>query len=657
MSDLVTNDQHTEYIDSISYKEWSANILNLYDVSFDLTAKVLASRKLRYCEIDIEVERDGGKIAPDELYIPIHVIDTNIRREQSSYVQFITQSPRAVILKDLDDESFDLSILEADLTTKLRYPGWQGAEFANIDGFQSHGYGIKETVQDLSQPGEIAREYVQLGDFCFVADTRDIKKCELVARCYYFTRTQLVEFQKSGAGEGWDSRQLQKMIDAQPNDEQSNIFSGTATLNRSLYKVMKVMFKVKGIVHVAWCGPKLADDWLRKPRKLFLGRRKLRPDVSAKWQGYQQQKAQHSQALGLAAQGQTNQAPLPPTPQPPEIDEKHMQQIQAGLPPSDEEYETRYPYTLFPYLISEDNTVACLKGRIFLDQDTQSGASSLLSSTITAARRSSGLYFSKDTTDPNDDFLMQKNVFFKTGALINGKVSQFQLTGPSPQMFQAIQMLISMNQQETSQVNFAETNRQADSRKTAKAIEASQQQSSQLTGVQVTLYSNALREEYTYECEIIKSRVAAGLIKVSPTLQQMYARNWEVKPAGDIDVVEKQKMVETMQQSWPVVQQTGAASIFLSDLLEKLFPESAAKYIQAIQQAQQAQQQAQQGQQQHVNDTLQELVHEIMHLGDHPEYFSDTGQRHAYPRIEVAANNFKSIMKQHSGGQKNAQPQ
>jgi hypothetical protein len=629
-----TDDLDSEYINSIVYSKLVDKINNLKDVSFDLTSKVLASRKLRYAEVDIEVERNVGRIAPDEMYVPLHIIDTNIRREQSAYIQYITQSPRAVILKDKLDPAYDLSLLEVDLTEKLRFDGWQLSAYANIDGFQANGYGIMETVQDTNNSGDIGREYVQFGDFSFIADTRDLQKCEMVGRAYYYTKTKLKEFQESGE---WNRDQLDKIINSQPNDEQSNIYSGTATINRSLYKLMKIMFRVKGVVQVGWACPPLCEDWLRKPRPLFVGRRKINEKAA--------KSAPFVQAISKLPVGRDSALKALKSLNP-ELTDKHVEAIQQGRPPSDMEYETMYPYFLYPYLISENDTIACLKGRIFLDQDTQNAASSLLSSLLTKARRSAGLYFSKDTTDPNDDFLMQKDVYFKTGALINGKIKEFELDGPDAQLFTALQTLISANQQETSQVNFAENNRQADSRKTATAIKTSVQQQQQLSGVQVTLYSIANKAQLTYECGIIKSRVLAGLIKVQPQVQQMYAREWAVKPSGDVDVIEKQKMIETMQNDWPVVQNTAAAPIFLTDLLEKQFPDSAQRYVQAINQQIQDQKSQQAQQMQTMMGIAKQTAQGIIKLSEHPEWFSDTGRVHAFPVVESAAEKFEQMMNQ-----------
>jgi hypothetical protein len=633
-------DTSTEYINSTKYTILVDKINNLHDISFDLTSKILASRMLRYAEIDIEVERKAGRIAPDELYVPQHVIDTNIRREQSSYIQYITQSPRAVILKDKQEASFDLSLLEVDLTEKLRWDGWQLPAYANIDGFQSNGYGICETIYDKTKPGNIAREYVQFGDFCFIADTRDLQKVEMLSRAYYFTRTKLDELTKTGKDtEKWNSAQVKKILDSEPNDEQSNIYTGTTTINRSLYKVMKIMFRVKGIVQVGWACPKICDDWLRAPRPLFLGRRAINNEANkvAKFVGKVPSKV--LKTLN------------------PSTTDNHIEQIKSGLPPSDPVFETQYPCFLYPYLISENDNIANLKGRVFLDQDTQNAASSLLSSLLTKTRRSAGLYFSKDTTDPNDDFLMQKNINFKTGALINGKIKEFKLDAPDASLFTALQTLVSANQQETSQINFAETNRQNDSRKTATAIKASMQQQQQLSGTQVTLFSIATKAQYTYECEIIKSRVLAGLIKVNPVVFPLYQREWTVKPSGDVDVIEKQQKIQMMQQTWPVYQNTPAAQAFLTDLTELMFPDNAPKYLKAFADAQQ-QKQSQQGQMlQQGLQLAKQLGDEIVTLSKKPEMFSETGRVHAFPIVEKYAQQYQQIAQQLQQGQQPQQQQ
>lgn len=609
----------TNYINSTDYDDLSDRLKELKSVLDDLNNKQLASRKLRYAEVDIEAEREEGRLQPDELYVPVHMIDTNVRREQSPYVQYITQSTRAVICEDADDDTIDFALLEKDLTKKIRYDGWQLSQFANIDGFQSNGYSVMEVVQDLSAPGGVSHESVQFGDFAFVSDTRDIQAVEMTARAYYFTRTKLLslcgDLKNPKPDSDWNFDQVEMVISREP--EVKNSIEASDAKDKSLYMVYKVMFRVDGIVNVAWCQPEICKNWLRNPRKLFLGRRKLKdPNTMGPIQ----------QALSK------------------------VKQMATGVPESDMVYETRYPYVIFPYLISENDTISQLKGRVFLDQDMQEGVTSLLSSTLTKARRSAGLYFSKDVDDPNDDLLLQKNIFFRSGCLINAKVKEFQLTPPDPAMFQAVQSLIAANQNETSQVNFAAMNRK-DSRKTAKEITVAERQEQILSTVQVVLFSIALTQLYRIMTEVIISRVICGIVKVNPQLMSLYQRKFAVKPAGDVDVIEKNELIQKMMNTWPVVQQTPFAQIFLMDLMELMFPERFAKYQAAVAQQQQQQQSVQAQQQQQMMQFMMQMANGIVLLSKHKEFFSDIGKLHALPIVEQTAQQIEQLTKQMQQGQ------
>ena len=583
------NANSTEYINTTDYNTLKPKLRDLRSVLDDNTKQVTAERKLRYADVDVEGERSSSKLAPDELYIPQHIIDSNIRREQSSYVQYVVQSPRAVIMEDLDTFGADTSLIEKDVTKKLRYDGYQLSMFACIDGMQQTGYGVMEVVLDTSKPGELAHEFVQRGDFAVVSDTKDIQEAELVGRNYYFTKTDLLKMclPPEQKGRGFNQEQVVKVVESEPTNNASN---NPDPKDKSLHIIQKVMFRVNGVVMVAWTNEEKCDDWIREPRPLFIGRRELGVDPMS---------------------GQPVVDPM------------------TNVPVSQDKYEVNYPYILFPYLISENNTISQLRGRVFLDQDTQEAASSLLSSFVTAHRRAAGLYFSKEVEDPNDDALMQKNVFFKTGALINSKIKQFQLQAPGSDLLAGLQSLVTANQQQTGQVNFAAMNRQ-DSRKTATEIQASSQESQALSTVQVVLFSNSLRNLYSVMLDVIKSRILAGLIKVEPQLMQMYARRYAIKPSGDVDVIERQQIVAAMQNAWPVMQGTPAAMAFLSDMLMKMFPEFAPKYLQIFQQAQIAAQQQQQSMQQAIAQGLVELA-------KHPEYFSPEGQKEALPNVQKAA--------------------
>lgn len=597
-----TSDNNLDYIDSIDYATLERRIKDLCAAMTELNTKSVASRRLRHQEVDIEGERKAGRLQADEMYVPQHIIDTNIRREQSAYIQYITQSPRACILSSPNTPSTDSELLEKDLTKKLRYNGWQNGLYANVDGFQQNGYGVMEVVYDESKPGHVAHEFVQLGDFAYVADTRDIQESEMVGRSYYFSRTKLKSLAESGR---FNPVEVTKIIEGKPLSGLSDAVIDSR--DKSLYKIDKIMFRVKGVVMVAWTCESRCDNWVSNPKTLFIGRR-----LPYKPEEVQQMVT----ALGPF------QSPM------------EIQQAQASVlkktSVGKEAYESNYPYIVFPYLISENDTISQLKGRAYLDQDTQEAVTSLISSFCTAHRRASQFYASKDTEDPNADLMLQKDIFFKPGALINAKIKQFQLTAPDSEVMQAVMTLVTANQNETSQVNFAAQNRK-DSRKTATEISAASQSQQALSTVQVVLFSNSLRQTYGLMFEIIQSRVAAGLIEIQdPRVKALYGIKWELKPAGDVDVIERQQLLQAMMQAWPVMQQTPAAVPFLCDMLTKAFPETAANYIQIIMQAnsQQAQQQ---------QSYIQQMAQGIQALASHPEMFSEQGKQQALPKLKQAA--------------------
>lgn len=598
------NTQSTDdYINSIEYSKLEKKLKDIVSTMDTLQTRNTTARNLRYTEIDIEVERAAGRLAPDEVYVPQHIIDTNIRREQASYIQYITQSNRACILQDVQTPSADTSLLERDLTNRIRYNDWQIPMFANIDGMQQNGYGVIECVFDQSKPGNIAYEFVPLGDFGMSLDTKDIQEDEMLARNYYFSKTNLLAMAAPDNKWEFNMEQVREVVDTEPNN--TNDLSITIG-DKSLYKIQKIMFRVNGIVYVGWTCEGKCDDWIRKPRPLFIGRKEAVPMPVL------------SSMMSIL-----------------QNTEPQMQYV--------DKYEQDYPYFIFPYLISENNIIEKLKGRAYLDQDTQTAATSLLSSFCTAHRRASGLYFSKDVSDPNDDLATQKNIFLKTGMLINSKISQFQLAPPEASMLAAVQSLVTSNQAETSKVNFAAQNRK-DSRKTATEISASTQEAASLSTVQVVLFSTALKRLYSSSFFIIKSRVAAGLIAVSPELIPLYAREYSIRPSGDTDVIERQQVIQTMMTAWPVLQATPIAQAFLIDLLTKMFPDNAPKYMKIFQEAQMQQQSQQAQMQQQMMQAAVGIGKNLIDLSKRPEMFSDAGKIHALPIIQQTAQQLSQFI-------------
>ena len=499
------------------YEDATTDIQQLLNVINTLEGTAIENRNSRKLDIDVEAERSDGHLDEDEFLVPAHIIDTNIRREQSKYVAYVTGSRRSAIFTSITEPTVATGELERDFTDKTRYSGWQVPLFKIIDGMQLHGYSVAEVQFDEDKSGHFAVEAVNYEDFGFPADTRDIQACEMVVHRHYFTALQLREMADN---DDFNEDVVDMLLGSNPEDSDGD---STFVDVESLYEVEKVMFKHEGKVFVAWSCCAKCGDWLREPRPLYLGRR----------------------------DGETLQD------------------------------EVDYPYVIFPYMIMEDSAIQNATGRAFSDRTVQETITSLMSSFVTAHRRAANFYFAKENEDPNNTNI-QTSVRFQPGALIDANIKQFQLTPPDTSMITAIQSLMSQNAQEQSQINYAAMNRK-DSRKTATEIQAASGEAQQLSSTQVSLFSIALKDVYEWCWRIYQSRVIAGVLRPAASLDLFLNHEFNIKPAGDVDVIERQEKSQKMMQAWQVVAQTPLAPIFLQNMMRLMFPDEGESYAKLLQ--------------------------------------------------------------------------
>lgn len=496
--------------DLTNYEDASTAIRGLLDVIGTLQTTAEENRNSRKLDIDVEAERNDGYLDEDEFLVPTHIIDTNIRREQSKYVAYVTGSRRSAIFTSITVPATATGALERDFTDKTRYPGWQVPLFKIIDGMQLHGYSIAEVLFDEEMLGHFSVEAVNYEDFGFPEDTRDIQACEMIIHRHYFTSIQLRELVEN---DDFNEDIIDRLLD--DKEEVPSV--------ESLYEVEKVLFKHENKVYVAWSCNAKCDEWLRDPRPLYVGR----------------------------------------------VDMDTLMD------------ETQYPYVVFPYNIQEDSTVQNATGRAFADRNVQETITSLMSSFVTAHRRASNFYFAKDNEDPNNTNI-QTSVRFQNGALIDANIKQFQLRPPDSSMVHAIQSLMSQNAQEQSQINYAAMNR-PDSRKTATEIQAASSEAQMLSSTQVSLFSIALKDVYGWCWRIYQSRVIAGILKPSAPLSLFLNHQFNIKPAGDVDVIERQEKAQKMMQSWGVISTTALAPVFLQNMMRLMFPDEGEQYAEMLQ--------------------------------------------------------------------------
>jgi hypothetical protein len=312
------------------------------------------------------------------------------------------------------------------------------------------------------------------------------------------------------------------------------------------------------------------DDWIKKPAKLYLG---IRHEIQ-------------------------------------EIDPIAQQPITKW----EDTPITMYPMFLLSYRETEKPKIIDHKGRVFLDENKQEATTGILSAYINGLQRSAEIKASPKTDDGTGNSVKEVSNKDIGGSHIFDKPLDFwSLPAPSPDTLRAVQYLDVANSNETSQPNFAVTNRE-DSRKTAKEIEAAQQQTSLLNSVQLTLFSTHIRAIYSFvwlivQSQAIQNKITFLLIQkqkpvlgitgqpvIDPQTQQPATESYwandtdtiklkfELRAAGDVDVVQRQELIQQMQQDWEVIQQTPLRDRFLQDLIKLKYPAQGDQYAIILQQ-------------------------------------------------------------------------
>ena len=511
--------------DFADFENAKPRITKLIQVWDDEKNETKARRDLRNVAVDVEGERLQGTLDQDELYIPIRTIDTNIKREQASYIAFIKQARRQAIFKCINNASLDTTPLEKDFTDKSRYDGWEIPYYELIDGFQAHGWDAVEIEADPKKPGQFAITHIGHENLIFTVGALNIQDLEFVCIRKYYSAYQLIGLTQT-SDNPFNAEEVEKVLQGSSNDKD------TTGCDSGMYEIYKVFFKKGGIVYVAWTGsPQLCSAWLRAPKPLFLGKR------------------------------------------------DPVYGIDGTIVAWNNTKETDYPIVVFPYLAVESGKITDVKGRAYYDEYVQTGASSLLSSFVTQHRRACNVYVSGESLS-DDGSPSQTNIKVIPGQIILGRSITFTtMPAPSPDMMNAVHGLVSQNQNEQSQVNYAATNRK-DSRKTAEEIKTAQAESALLSSVQVSLFSISFRRVCLMTYAIYKSNVLQGL--AVPTCDMKFFTDYQyvIYSSGDQDVIERRERILQMMQTWPVVQQMGPgfALEYFKDLITLMFPEMAQKY-------------------------------------------------------------------------------
>ena len=538
------------------------------DWSTEIT-KTQQRRDTRDVNVDIEALRRDGTIDEDETLIPVRVIDTNIQREMPPYINYLKNSRRICTFNSLDNPSQDTQKLELDFTRGMSYLSWEIPHYKCLDGSQTHGWDAIEVVFDSSKPLHVAHEHIGHDNLFFARTNRDIQQAPRVIRAYDITLLQLKNFvTKFGFSQEQVDLLIQHRKDTSKQDETVRCY--------------KEFFKYQGIVYVGWFVLEEASqvsDWLKSPIPLSLG-------ISEQVTVMESVNIPHPAIPGMM-----------------------VPQQQSTLKWQDKPV-SQYPIFILYYRETEKPKIVDHVGRVFLDESKQESQTAILSGFVNGLTRASNIYGSTGQEDGSGSSLKElDNVKLVGGRIFNKPIDFFSPPYPDPMVLKAMQWFDVSNSQETNQPNFAANNRQ-DSRKTATEIDSANQQQQLLNSVQLTLFSTHIRAIYSFSWLIVQSQALQNLVALcrvakqqpvsnpalggQPTIDpqtgqpvtqtiwvndvEVIKQSYDVRAAGDIDVVQRAEKLQSMKQDWPVISNTPLATRFLQDLVRLEYPDTGEEY-------------------------------------------------------------------------------
>jgi len=519
----------------LSVKNRLTDMITAFNVE---TAQTKTNWETRFKLIETEALRKAGKIPQYAHMIPVRAIDSNIRRQQPAYVNYLKQSRRLAIFKAINNPSTTTTLLEDEFTRGMTYSGWEIPFFKCIDGAQTHGWDWLEVIFDRTKPFHVGYEHIGHDRLIFPLDSHDIQACEIVLRSVTVTSRQLKIFIKDYSFNAAEVDKIIKLSDSSNQKERSVV-------------IYKKFCKYNGIVYVSWFWPN-GDDWLLAPQPLFLGRRKQVTKIET----VMGEEPMMVQGIQVG----TTQVPTQ----------------QTSLVWEDE-HETEYPIFLLPYNETAQLCISQHHGRVFMDKPKQEARTANLSQFLSGCQLASTPVFSVDK-DSQMSATNLEQIEIGNGKIIGAQIKNADIKYPDSVMLKLQNYLDTFDSQEAGQTNYAANNRQ-DSRKTATEVQAAREDSEKLSNVEITLFSKFLREVWTFTWAIVQNRAVQGLItllvlpETGKNNVEFINQPFDVRSAGDIDVIKKTEMLVQYKEFWAIIKDTPIALQFLAKMLILAFPE------------------------------------------------------------------------------------
>ena len=524
----------------------------------DIKNETKRRRGERKIKLDTEKMRQDGSIGEDELLIPVRIINDNITRELGDAMQFLNASQRLVYFRCVDDPNVDTRQLESNFTKGLTYRGWYKQFKKHYDGACFLGWDSIEVIYNEAKPLHVSFEHCGHDRLFYNRKIEDIQDAELILREFEVTGMRLETFVERHAFEKTQVDKLLKTIKDSNKDNQ-------------VIKIYKTYFKYQNCVYIAWYA-KDSDvtSWLKAPEKLKCGILTQLPPPPQPTLG-----AALSDPNGMAS------TPMPMAPAPPQFAEQEVRM---------------YPIFLYIYKDDEEAPITEHKGRGFLDLPQQEASTALTSAVVNGTSRASNVYVSVKPDVNGESNHKVEDLVLENSKILPVPLEFMQMDYPDPMILATLQMLDAANSKTTGKLATAVSNRK-DSRKTAKELDVAEGEEQKISSISQADYSEWLREVFSFAWLIVQAQAMAGKISLLPPQKPsveapptgviendllIVGREYDLRPAGEVDVIEKQQTIQSIQQDWPVFQNTPIAPVLLEEYVRLRYPTMSDKMIAAL---------------------------------------------------------------------------
>lgn len=474
-------------------------------------------RELRRLDVDTDTARDEGWILEDETFIGIRVIDSSIAREKPTFVAYYEKSTRDAILVQQGARTVPTEIVAALEEDYTRANRVVGWQLALTRCIDSAQVHGRGVLEVVYDPNAPT---LLSNEYVQPEDFIFPQKTRRLQSAPMVARRytlSVMRLKELALRYGFDKTTIEDIIKVDGKEE------GDYT---AMHEIFHVFYKDGGLVYTFW----------------------------------------YSKAKNKALSSV----------------EKHN----AGEQTMDGTFvpATLYPFFIFQYRVDEEEMILSSRGRAILDAPAQEALTSLWTNFVNGTNRASQLYPSIDQNSMPDAATEQIDFKLEHGKILNKPLKFHSPPWPQPIMLQAAQALETNSAQQSGQIDFAAQNRK-DSRKTATEVQAAQQQSSLMSGVDVAMFALFLTQLHQYRFDIIRKNESNGITNVliaqaPPEIRQAaLAAKWSVRPAGDVDFIERSEKLARYMQMWPVLANTPAAVPILKEIVKLAFPNEAAIFL------------------------------------------------------------------------------